>query len=152
MRVVSIVLLVLTLIAWLLLLAGTAAYHDKANLSNEAMRPLWWGCWFEFFLLVCVIVAVFTDKAEEWSQVIVGFCAMAGAYLMTQTEFWLQLADNDNIDSEIRDSARAAAAGIIMCQVINWILLICYGNGAIRVKFLGAAEQARQKTGAPDEA
>ena len=150
MRVVTIVLLVLTLLAWLLLLGGTAAFHDKANLSDEAMRPYWWGCWFEFFLLVCVIVAVFTDKAEEWSQVIVGFCAMSGAYLMTQTEFWLITGDG-NSSSEIKDAARAAAAGSIMCQCINWILLICYGNSRIRQKALGAAETARAKTGAPDE-
>ena len=129
-KIVHIVLLVMIFIAWIVMMAGVAAFHDKSGASSTAMRPYWWGVWFEFFL-VLLCVAALVLGADDWAMVLCSFCAMASAYLMNHAEFWLVQGDHHR-NSDARSAADAAAAGTIMVIIVNWLIIILLGHAGIR--------------------
>ena len=124
--------IVLMAIAWIIMMAGVAGVDDKIkNASDDDLRPMWWGVWFEFFVLILNVVALFMG-AENWYVALCVFSGSVSTYVMPHAELWLRLDKGP-----AKDAAQAAAGGTIMCIMVNWVMILLLGNSDFRKHLVG---------------
>ena len=138
-RPIPLVTICCLFVAWVVLLGGTAAMADKDRIfSSDVMRPLWWGCFFQLFVSCFYTFALFTDTDGEWAIVIVSMTGMVATYLMISTNFF--------ITCDTYDSCKAAAAGGIICCIVDMVIMILYGNEKFRQKLYDGVDRVRAAT------
>eukprot|EP01060_Flectonema_neradi_P003050 TRINITY_DN11907_c0_g1_i1.p1 TRINITY_DN11907_c0_g1~~TRINITY_DN11907_c0_g1_i1.p1 ORF type:complete len:157 (+),score=28.61 TRINITY_DN11907_c0_g1_i1:79-549(+) len=143
-RMIPLVSVCLIFVAWIVLLGGVAAMDDKIKASSDDMRPLWWGCFFQFFVSCLYAFALFTGVDGEWATVIVSMAGMVATYLMINTDKMLSC---DNLEE-----CQAAAAGSISCCIVDMIVMILYGNERLRQKVYEGVERVATAAIPPPQA
>lgn len=133
-RWVVLVIAVLTVAVWVVGIAGMAAItHDcHENIStSDCARGLqyeWWGLWFEFFLVIAIIVVALRDKLEANQLTLLTFLAIVTGVLMWSARSVMVVGSYASLVSTVNSHKNTAAAGFVMVCISNFLLIILLGS------------------------
>ncbi|KDD73488.1 hypothetical protein H632_c2125p0, partial [Helicosporidium sp. ATCC 50920] len=114
------IVLGLNVLGWILSLAGVAALQSKgANGSFTGF--IWWGVWFQFFVLAFIIASLFINMSS-YSQAIFTFLGMVTVVLMVSAD--QSRSAVDAFSGSLKSSAQATLAGTIFNIIMNFILIL----------------------------
>ncbi|KAL6782388.1 hypothetical protein ACKKBG_A06600 [Auxenochlorella protothecoides x Auxenochlorella symbiontica] len=112
--------LVLSVLSWIVALAGVAALqHD--GLGGATLGFIWWGVWFQFFVLVLILAATFTSY-KSLANTNYTFLGMVTVVLMVTADQSRNLVSA--LSGSRRQAAQASLAGTILLIIFNIVLIL----------------------------
>ncbi|KAG2446745.1 hypothetical protein HYH02_008306 [Chlamydomonas schloesseri] len=140
---VGLFLLFFGLLSWVVALGGLGASTNdcmnnrppgaKADYCANMYQTEWWTIWFEFFLLVIMLLTCFTTAFERGRYIYLTYLAMVTVQLtyvaqkFITNSFTIGGLTFNNYKSE---AYNAAAAGAVLLCITNYALIIFVGLGA----------------------
>mmetsp|Transcript_11391 Transcript_11391/g.24480 ORF Transcript_11391/g.24480 Transcript_11391/m.24480 type:complete len:199 (+) Transcript_11391:1309-1905(+) len=93
----------------------------------EAYSLPWWAIWFEFFLFVVMIGMCFVNAFERARYIYLSYLSMVTFFLTIGARDFITrsaLGGGVNLANYSTDAFNAAAAGMVMCCITNFALII----------------------------
>ncbi|GLC42423.1 hypothetical protein PLESTB_001096900 [Pleodorina starrii] len=141
---VGLFLLFFGLLSWVVALGGLGASTkdctqnraDKAFSCANTYQLEWWTIWFQFILLVVMILTCFTAAFDKARHIYLTYLGIVTT-LLTWTarnfitnSFSQYASDGAFLKSYKSDAYNAAAAGAVLLCITNFALIIFVGLGA----------------------
>lgn len=93
-----------------------------------SLSPQWWAIWFELFVLLAFVIQHARAQLAAVSPALLTFLAIVTSVLMSAaSDVLLSLTD---AASSIKSGLDAAAAGLVMLCVVNFLLIMLLGSKA----------------------
>ncbi|GFR51189.1 hypothetical protein Agub_g13532 [Astrephomene gubernaculifera] len=144
---VGLALLFLGLVSWVVALGGLGAstrdciVHGSSNTTlngtpakcANTYQLEWWSIWFEFILLVIMILTCFTQAFDRARHIYLTYLGMVTVLLTIMSKNFITNSfsvDGWNFKDYKADAYNAAAAGGVMLCITNFALIIFVGLGA----------------------
>lgn len=106
-----------------ILLLGRSSYPSLlfSPLAGSFTGFIWWGVWFQFFVLAFIIASLFINMSS-YSQAIFTFLGMVTVVLMVSAD--QSRSAVDAFSGSLKSSAQATLAGTIFNIIMNFILIL----------------------------
>ncbi|GIL81025.1 hypothetical protein Vretimale_9254 [Volvox reticuliferus] len=142
---VGLFLLFFGLLSWVVALGGLGASTKDCTESAKKQKQAscanfyqleWWSIWFEFILLVIMILTCFTVAFDRARHIFLTYLGMVTVLLTIMARnfitnsFTLISQDGQPFGTFKTDAYSAAAAGAVLLCITNFALIIFVGLGA----------------------
>ncbi|PNG99589.1 High osmolarity signaling protein SHO1, partial [Tetrabaena socialis] len=157
---VGLFLLFFGLLSWVVALGGLgASTRDcitnrppgaKADYCANSYQLEWWSIWFEFILLVVMILTCFTAAFERARHIYLTYLGMVTVLLTFMARSFITNSFSVgglNFADYKSDAYNAAAAGAVLLCITNFALIIFVGLGAAGTSLGGAPAPMNLATG-----
>lgn len=150
---VGLFLIFFGLLVWVVALGGLAAStrfcvkNASKQATNkyscaDAFKQEWWTVWFQFLLLLVMLLTCFTNAFERARTIYLAYLTMVTVLLTSMATKFISnsfSANSINLKDYKADANNAAAAGSVLLCITNFALII----------FVGLGRDAPQSGGAP---
>lgn len=142
-------------LAWIVGLAGMAALSHNCHKFDtwggcaRSLQYEWWGIWFEFFLLIWVLVVSFSDKLYVNQLSLLTFLAICTMVLMWSARSCMVGFDYISTIQGYAGPKNCAAAGFVMLCIFNFLIIffLSWVDRLGVANHMGAAGQGHGKDG-----